>query len=209
MTPNQNAPTWLVVGNDTEIGSEIRLDASPDTVRIVMIEVAPAGPSQKLADDVATALGTSRIISIGVVGGTVTNEAATVLLACDLLIANSECTWDDAATALHAASSRSLPTSLHQSFANLVSPITSAQLRTLGLITEVVNDPRSEAARLADELNTISSGTLRGTKEMIDSALHTSLASALELESALQIPLLMGEEHHRIVQTMRRTKKSS
>jgi enoyl-CoA hydratase/carnithine racemase len=206
MTSKRSEPTRVVVGLDTNSLAGLDLGTSLASARVVVLESGGADLSSQQLEDITNALSSAGVIAIGVAEGRVSNDYATILLACDLVIAGPDCVWDDAVRALHLAAAQRLPRALAQSVAELTTPISSAQLFTLGIVTEVDDDPSTKADRLAAELNEVSSGTLSGTKEMIDSALHTSLASALALESALQIPLLMGEEHHRIIQELRGAK---
>lgn len=68
--------------------------------------------------------------------------------------------------------------------------LSGEEAQALGLVTRVVDDPRSEALALAREIAGKSPDAVRASKQLLETVWHADERTGLELESSLQIALI-------------------
>lgn len=68
--------------------------------------------------------------------------------------------------------------------------LSGEEAQALGLVTRVVDDPRSEALTLAREIAGKSPDAVRASKQLLETVWHADERTGLELESSLQIALI-------------------
>ncbi|MEQ8692279.1 MAG: crotonase/enoyl-CoA hydratase family protein [Pseudomonadales bacterium] len=68
--------------------------------------------------------------------------------------------------------------------------LSGEEAQVLGLVTRVVDDPRSEALALAREIAGKSPDAVRASKQLLETVWHADERTGLELESSLQIALI-------------------